>query len=413
VTPLCVGFKYLHLNLFLKKNKMMITKGEFFGPKALFDPSFIPPKLLHRRKEQKSLISILSDSISDEFCLNILYQGINGIGKKVIVNKVINDLSMQSNNYNTIQKVSIDCKDKNFEELVFSLLTDLVNLSQFNCSFETLLNSNISHLWNVFKLLCKKIDARLFFIFTNVEYLEPDIFKKFLHFGKENNITSLYTINKILRTATIDIISEFDLKKKLNFFTYKELYSILKQRVLLTFSHNVDEELIKYITDLICEQYVPVPGKGIEIFRNIYPVLKDNRNIKNFELIELCQNHFDQMQIDDEFTLLNYISEEDVLTIIFLDNLSNYFISKMNYYISLTELEELYQISCESLEYKKNNNEFYMIIKDLLNNGILRPSKKKTQSEIFLDNILNTDSYFMVISPNQLKVLIDTVFEKY
>lgn len=391
----------------------MITKGDFFGPKALFDPSFIPPKLLHRRKEQKSLASILNDSITDEFCLNILYQGINGIGKKAIVNKVINDLSMQNNNYNKIQKVCIDCKDKNFEELVFSLLTDLVNLSRFNCNYETLLNSNLSHLWNIFKLLCKKIDAKLFFVFTNVEYLEADIFKKFLHLGKENNVTSLYTINKILHPTTIDLISEFDLKKRLNFFTYKELYSILKQRVLLTFSHNVEEELIKYITDLICEQYVPVPGKGIEIFRDIYPVLKDNRKIKNFELIELCQNHFDQIQIDDEFAMLNYISEEDLLKIIFLDNLSNFFISKMNYYISLTELEEIYHISCESLEYKKDVNEFYMIIKDLLSNGILRPSKKNPQNKVLLDNALICDSYFMVISPNQLKTLIDTVFGKF
>ena len=85
----------------------------------------------------------------------------------------------------------------------------------------------------------------------------------------------------------------------------------------------------------------------------------------------------------------------------------------MNYYISLTELEELYQISCESLEYKNNANEFYLIIKDLLNKGILRPSKKKTRREIFLDNTVNYDSYFTVISPNQLKALIDTVFEKY
>ncbi|MFX1323611.1 MAG: hypothetical protein ACFE8N_01545, partial [Promethearchaeota archaeon] len=258
-----------------------------------------------------------------------------------------------------------------------------------------------------------KIDAKLFFVFTNVEYLEADIFKKFLHLGKENNITSLYTINKILLPTTIDLISEFDLKKRLNFFSYKELYSILKQRVLLTFSHDVDEELIKYITDLICEQYVPVPGKGIEIFRDIYPVLKDNRKIKNFELIEICQNHFDQIQIDDELIMLNYISEEDVLNIIFLDNLSNFFISKLNYYISLTELEEIYQISCESLEYKKNVDEFYMIIKDLMSNGILRPSKNNPKNKVFMDNSLICDTYFMVISPNQLKAIIDTVFGKF
>ncbi|MCK4780025.1 MAG: hypothetical protein KAT57_07555, partial [Candidatus Lokiarchaeota archaeon] len=64
----------------------MIAKSNlnnnYIGTKALFDPNFIPPRLLYRKKEEDSLFSILNDSISDEFCLNILYQGINGIGKK-------------------------------------------------------------------------------------------------------------------------------------------------------------------------------------------------------------------------------------------------------------------------------------------------------------------------------------------
>lgn len=389
--------------------------NHFVGPKAIFDPNFIVPRLLFRKREIKSLNSILTDSLSDGFCLNILYQGVNGIGKKAIVNKVIDDLSRRNNGYNDIHKVYIDCREKNFEELTFSVLNDLVNISKLNFNFESLLNSNLSHLWNVFKLICKKTDLNLFFIFTNVEHLKPDIFKKFLHLGKENNITSIYTINKILRPTTVDILSEFDLNKKLSYFSYKELFSILKQRVLLTFSHEIDEELVKYITDLICEQYVPVPGKGIEIIRDLYPILKENQILRNFKLIELCQSHFDHMQINDEFSMLNYISEEDFLNIIFLDNLSNYFISTMNYYITLNELEEIYNISCESLEYGKDMNEFQDIIKELLNIGILRPSKKSQNKNIpyFFDNLSNTDSYFMVISPNQLKALIDTLFERY
>ncbi|MBY8983825.1 MAG: hypothetical protein KGD65_02035 [Candidatus Lokiarchaeota archaeon] len=389
--------------------------NQFVGPKAIFDPNFIPPRILFRKKEVKSLTSILTDSLSDEFCLNILYQGINGIGKKVIVNKVLDDLSIRNNGFNNINTVNIDCKEKNFEELTFSVLNDLVNISKLNINIESLLTSNLSHLWNIFKLICKKTDINLFFIFTNVEYLDPGIFKKFLHLGKENNITSIYTINKILRPTTIDILSEFDLKKKLGYFSYMELFSILKQRTLLTFSHDVDEELIKYIADLICEQYVPVPGKGIEILRDIYPLLKENQRLRNFKLIELCQNHFDQMQINDEFSMLNYMSEEDYLHLLFLDNLSNYFISSMNFYITLNELEEIYNISCETLEYEKNTNEFQNIIKELLNIGVVRPSKKSQRENkpYFFDDTANTTSYFMVISPNQLKTLIDTLFERY
>ncbi|KKK40563.1 hypothetical protein LCGC14_0492940 [marine sediment metagenome] len=389
--------------------------NKYIGPKALFDPAFIPPHLLFRKKEQSSLNSILTDSLSDEFCLNILYQGINGIGKNAIVNIVINDITFQNKDLNDINKVCINCNEKTFEELIFSIISSLTGILKLKFNLESLLNSNISHLWNIFKLLCKKINNKIFFVFSNVEHLKPKIIKKLMIVGKESNITSIYTINKILRGNLVDFLSEFDLKKKLSYFSYNELYSILKQRICLSISHPVDRELIKYITDLICEQYVPVPGKGIEILRDLYPIFRDKHIIRNRELIELCQNHFDQMQINDEFSMLNYISEEEFLNIIFLDNLSNNFISQMKYYISLDELKEIYHISCESLEYNKNFNEFQNLIRKLLNIGIIRRSKrnKHYSKQYFVKKDLKDDIYFMIISPNQLKTIIDTIFENF
>jgi len=169
-----------------------------------------------------------------------------------------------------------------------------------------------------------------------------------------------------------------------------------------------------YITDLICEQHVPVPGKGIEILRDIYPILKNNNGTCNFELLEICQNEFDIFQISDEFSIINYLSEEDILTIIFLDNLSNYFISKMNYYISFNELLELYELSCESLGYSKNNNEFQSLIGEMLNMGVIKPSQrsncKKSMYNIFKN--LSCDFFFILINPKQIKIIIDTIFNQ-
>ncbi|MFX1311598.1 MAG: hypothetical protein ACFFHD_03160 [Promethearchaeota archaeon] len=384
----------------------------YIGPKALFDPYYLPPTLLYRKREQKLLFSLLMDSISDDFCLNILYQGIDGIGKKALVNKVINDISMQNEEYLNIYKISINCKEKNFKEIIFSLISDLFILSNSHNNIDSILNSNFSYNWKVFKLLCQKSNYSLFFIFNNIEYLKPKFYKKLLRFGKEEKITIISTVNKILRPNTIDILQEFDFKNKLNFFNYQELYSILKQRVLLTFSHNLDDDIIKYITDLVCEQYVPVPGKGIEILRDLYPLLKDKNNYRNCEVMENCQSHFDQSQISDEFSMLNYITEGDVLNIIFLDNLSNYFTSKMEYYISLNELRELYNISCESLNYKKNLTEFRSITKELMNIGILKLSKQDSckDNNYFHNLNSNNDFYYMLISPYQLKAIIDAVF---
>jgi len=396
----------------------MIAKSNlnnnYIGTKALFDPNFIPPRLLYRKKEEDSLFSILNDSISDEFCLNILYQGINGIGKKAVINKVLNDLLNQNKDFIQINNVFVDCKEKNIEEVIFSLLSEIITFSNINIDLRSILNSDISNLWNTFKFISNKVDSHLFFIFNNIEYLEPEIFNKFLQFSREANITLISTANKIIRPGTIDLLSEFDFKNRLNFFTYHELYAILKQRVLLSFSHEIDNQLIQYITDLICEQYVPVPGKGIDILRDIYPILKNKNNIRNFELLEICQNEFDNFQISDEFSMFYYLSEEDILTVIFLDNLSNYFMRKMNYYISLEELQELYEISCEILEYNKNFNEFRKLTEELLNIGIIKTSKQ-TLSKLNTHNSLtnvNNNLFFILINPKQIKVIIDTIFNQ-
>lgn len=389
------------------------NKNFYVGPRALFDPNFIPPILLYRTKEQHSLNSILIDSIQDEFSLNILYQGIQGIGKKVIVNKVIEDLLTANDYQNYFQFLQIDCKEKYPEELIGSLIIELNKIHNVNLNLNSLLNSkSLPHLWNIFKLSCKKLDNYLILVFNNAEYLNSDLFKKFLHL-KETNTTLISTVNKILRPSTLDITHLFDQKKKLNYFTYNELFSILKQRTTLTFSHEIDKELIEYITDLIFENYAPVPGKGIEIMRELYPALKDKKDIKYKDMTEVCRNHFESESID-EFSLLTYISEEDLLTVIFLDNLSNHFIDKSNYYITSNKLKELYDLSCEYLEYRKDLQEFKILIESLQKLGIVCPSKKS-----LIENRFNTMDpfncvyFFMVVDPILLKAMIDTVFGQF
>lgn len=389
-----------------------VNNSSYVGPRALFDAHYVPPKILYRNREEKSLFSILKDSFSDDFSLSIIYQGIQGIGKQVIINKVIRDLSNLNTEFLNIQ---VDCREKNLEEIIISLLTKIGQNQNTNFNFKSIINSNISNLWNQFKLTCRKVDHNLVFIFNNIEHLEPEIFKKFLQYGKDTSVSFLATVNQALKPSTLDLISEFDLKKKLNYFSYKELFDILKQRVSLTFLHEIDKELVEFITDLIFEHYVPVPGKGIEILREIYPVLNQQVSLNNLEISEILRNQFNSLQATDEFSMLSYISEAELLTIIFLDNLSNYFSKNSNLYITIKELKELYFLSCESIDYEKDMEEFKNLITTLRNIGILNASKKNNLNDYrkFSDNILNYNFYFMVINPRQLKSILDAIFNKH
>ena len=389
-----------------------VNNSSYVGPRALFDAHYVPPKILYRNREEKSLFSILKDSFSDDFSLSILYQGIQGIGKQVIINKVIRDLSNLNTEFLNIQ---VDCREKNLEEIIISLLTKIGQNQNTNFNFKSIINSNISNLWNLFKLMCRKVDHNLIFIFNNIEHLEPEIFKKFLQYGKDTSVSFLATVNQALKPSTLDLISEFDLKKKLNYFSYKELFDILKQRVSLTFLREVDKELVEFITDLIFEHYVPVPGKGIEILREVYPVLNQQVSLNNLEISEILRNQFVSLQATDEFSMLSYISEAELLTIIFLDNLSNHFLKNSNLYITIKELKDLYLVSCESIDYEKDMEEFKNFITTLRNNGILNASKKNNLNDYrnFSDNILNYNFYFMVINPRQLKSILDAIFNKH
>ncbi|MBD3193765.1 MAG: hypothetical protein GF317_01830 [Candidatus Lokiarchaeota archaeon] len=399
----------------LSKNK---CQSDYVGPKALFNDNYVPPKLLYRKKEETSLFSILRDSLSDNFSINVLYQGIAGIGKKVIVNKVLKDLINRRNPLNSYKRITLDCREKTIEEILLSALSKILSLNSPQFDMNLIMNSKISRLWSVLKLSIKKVDKNIILILNNSEHLDPTVFKKFLAFGKESKISIISTINKVLRGSAMDLLSKFDFKRKLSYFKYKELVKILKQRANLSFKHHIDNGLIEFISDLIFENYVPIPGKGIYILRDLYPFLQTNslENLSYDQIVEISHNHLDSMPSHDEFNILNYLAEENLFTLIFLDNLTNYFISNsLNYYISEKQLKEIYDVSCESLEYEKNVEEYKKLVNLLNNIGIMSKSRK-------INNALNESKshlgiakniFFMGINPHKLKAMVDAIFGNF
>lgn len=393
----------------------MIAKNKvsYIGPKALFDPYFIPPKILFRKDEETSLLSILQDSLEDRFSLNVLFQGNQGIGKKVIINKVVQNI-LYDKNFIDSMKLTIDCREKTTEELLLSIIMAFDKKTQINLDLNLLLNSKLSSLWGYIKFLFKKSETQKILIFTNAEHLEKTFFKKLLTFSKEVKLNLISTVNKRLRHSSLDLLPEFDYKKNLKLYDYNQLFSILSQRVKLSFSHEIYKEFIDYLTDLIFEYYIPSPGKGIDILRDMYPILKKQSMLYNSEITELCHSHFDHFQTSDDFSLFNYVSEENPLTIIFLDNLADIFLNNPSqYYLSFESLKELYNLSCELLQYKKDENECINMIKVLESLGILIHSNKtKVKNLIRTNSTLTQANFFLGINPSKIKAMVDAVFGK-
>ena len=393
---------------------MEIKTQSYVGPRAIFDPLYIPPKILFRENEKTDLFSILRDSFSDGFYLNMLYQGVQGIGKKVIINKTIQELCDARTFDADIASICFDCREKNLEELITQMIIELNQIAGTEIDYNIMINSRVSELWNLLKIISKKLEFEVVLLFNNIEYLKPEIFRKFLQYGKEFKLNLISTVNNTNRSSTLELINEFDLKKKLRYYSHRELYEILLHRISLTFLNHVDKEIIELISDFIFEHHIPVPGKGMDILRHLYPILVEPKKYENLEILEAIQNQFESVQNVDHYYLLSFLSEEDLLTILFLDNISNYFLTNNKYYISFIELRDLYGISCESIEYEISTSELHDLLCKLQDIGLISVSRKPNQPNFNskYKNGKESDTYFININPNHLKAMVDAYFSE-
>ena len=66
-------FIYTHRDKFLIR---MVRPNLTKSPKGLFDPYYVPDKLLHRDREMDTVNGVYKDSFEDEYGINCLVHGI-------------------------------------------------------------------------------------------------------------------------------------------------------------------------------------------------------------------------------------------------------------------------------------------------------------------------------------------------
>ena len=68
-------------------------KIQYVGARSLFDPNFIPPVFIERKKKSDLLQGVITDAIEDQYSTNINFYGLEGIGKNLLVNNFLQDIS--------------------------------------------------------------------------------------------------------------------------------------------------------------------------------------------------------------------------------------------------------------------------------------------------------------------------------
>ncbi|MCP4762678.1 MAG: hypothetical protein GY870_12935, partial [archaeon] len=363
----------------ISESKFLDIDERFVGPKALFDPYFIPDFLVNREKEERYLNSLLSDAIIDTFPASISLFGLNGVGKTVLVNKTINSIlgtksEISKNEFSeSLFSFLINCEGKDTEQIIFSMINSLAKKLKYDIKPEIVLNSNRSALWNLFKFLTSKIESPLIFVFDSVEYVQPKLLNKIT---KNSKSESFITINSFNISQSSPFLLDFDqpdYKMQLGTYSKKDLLEISRDRCAISIKNPVEDDMVKYIVDLACEFDKNVPESPIRILRELYPILDNSKTVFTSKIRDVCRYQFDGFSID-EIGIAEFISESEILERIILDNLCSHFIQSDAYYIGFNELKDTYNIAVESLEYTSSDKEFYSILTRLRNISLLIPS---------------------------------------
>ena len=109
-----------------------------------------------------------------------------------------------------------------------SMVLNTPKFEKFDLNENELALLTLPRLWNILKLSCKKSEAYKIFVFQNVENIDPILLIKFLNLGKEMRFSTLTTLNKTNIKTGLDVLSKFDVKKKLGLYKSRQLFDITK-----------------------------------------------------------------------------------------------------------------------------------------------------------------------------------------
>ena len=348
------------------------------GPAAIFDPLSIPPELLHRERELKAAETFVENGISSQYPLHIVVSGIRGIGKTVFANYLAERIRKEYG----FPKVFINMN--NPESRIF--LNKVVYGKNFH-----------------FRERDRLIDRahKNSFLILVMDDVDPysNMFCRFLKKSRERNIIVIASgdSRSLLRKSHSSFCSHLDFVLKLGIYTPSQFFDITLQRVKLAFPIEVDIEVIRYITDLVCEFDVNRPSVSIEILRRLYPLVVSGEEI-TVEVVREC-SHDLLWVLNDDLVVLDALRCMRIESILLLEKIASHLARRVKKaYLSIKETRELYYLLCEEMEDKTAKYLFNECLDELVN------------SDVLLRSSFSEKYFYLAIPPRFLLNLIDVIF---
>ncbi|MFW9932895.1 MAG: AAA family ATPase [Candidatus Thorarchaeota archaeon] len=316
------------------------------SPKGLFDPYYVPKKLLHRDRELDTIGGIYADSYTDEYGVNCLVHGITGVGMTVFSRYFLTKLVPEKFDAYTIY---VDAKNKDTLEII-SELNDKVH-QQTNTPITFTFDQDV--LWMQFKRTASVSPKRGVFVIDNIDETNEEIYAKVARLSKEINASTIGVLNshdyRLLTKGAASSMA-YDFEVPLDTFTQGQLYDIVRMRVEDTFTHGLTDEIVRYITDIVCEFDASKPKTSIEALKALWPMASTGKEIDS-DTVRAATSEIAQFAYDQDYMdTIDTISMNDFMTLLVLEALAEHLMRyKTETYVDRQTLNEIVQVKCEEL----------------------------------------------------------------
>jgi Cdc6-like AAA superfamily ATPase len=338
------------------------------SPKGLFDPYYVPKNLLHRDRELETIGGIYADSYMEDYGINCLVHGITGVGMTVFSRYFLTKLAPEKFN---AYPVYVDAKNKDALEIVSELndKVHLLNNKPITVAFD------LDVLWMRFKRTAASASKRGVFVIDNIDENTEGIYAKVARLSKEIKASTIGVLNshdyRLLTKAPATSMA-YDFEVPLDTYTQSQLYEIVRQRVEDTFPLGLTDEVVRYITDIVCEFDASKPKTSIEALKALWPMASRGQEIDS-DIVRAATSRITTIGHDQDYMdTIEAISMNDFMTLLVLEALTEHLTHyKTETYIDRKTLNEIVMIKCEEQGVKYSTDDIEKSLQTLIFQSIV------------------------------------------
>ena len=351
---------------------------------ALFDPNYLPERLLHRDEELQTLSTLLPREDPTSCPVNVMVHGSLGVGRTTLLR------FFGRHELPACRVPLVNFGGKSAAEIVRDSLTILTG--------RPARTFKLPLLWDLLKRVLRKAETPIIFIFDDVDRRTYDTYTKYLHLCKERGIPSMTTAPLYFpRQLSPEAAQLLDYSLELGPYTDHQLLDIATQRVAAAFPKPLPQETIEFIADIVCTLDFQRPATVVELLRALYPMVANGVNLTAEHIRRACTAS-STLHYDFWSGHLASLANLEATAILLLQAVGEYFLANPGRIYAPKQLlfRQFHQV-CERTGIPSTASQFTRALNELLFQDLLLQSR------------YNPQNYYTLLPPTGYLEIVDLI----